>query len=178
LAGKKTPTIFVESYHSPLGRIWFASDHEGLVCVQMPSRDGKARLQEKISRHCGNPRIEDRGKINAGFLVELEEYFSGTLRDFETPACPSGTPFQKRVWRLLHRIPYGRTRTYRDLATDLGIPQGPRAVGQANGRNPVSLVIPCHRVIASDGGLGGYSSGIEHKRFLLEWEHRNKAGLS
>ena len=76
------------------------------------------------------------------------------------------------------KIPYGKTRSYGDLAADLGIPKGPRAVGQANGRNPVSLLIPCHRVIASDGGLGGYSGGIEIKRFLLEWERRNKAGPS
>ena len=175
---KKSATIFVESYHSPLGRIWFASDHAGIVCLQMPSSDGKARLLEKISRHCRNPNIKDRGKINAGFLVELDEYFSGTLTAFATPARPSGTPFQKRVWRLLLKIPYGKTRSYGDLATDLGIPKGPRAVGQANGRNPVALLIPCHRVIASDGGLGGYSGGIEIKRYLLEWECHNKAGPS
>ena len=175
---KKSPTIFAESYHSPLGKIWFASDHAGIVCLQMPMSDGKARLLEKISRHYKNPNIEDRGKINAGFIVELDEYFCGTLKAFETPARPSGTPFQKRVWRLLLKIPYGKTRSYGDLAADLGIPKGPRAVGQANGRNPVSLLIPCHRVIASDGGLGGYSGGIENKRFLLEWERRNKAGPS
>ncbi len=174
----KSPTLFVESYHSPLGRIWFAADNEGIVCLQMPSSDGKARLLERLSRHYKNPNIEDRGKINAGFLVELEEYFSGTLRAFDTPVRPTGTPFQKKVWRMLRKIPYGKTRTYGDLAARLGIPQGPRAVGHANGSNPVSLLIPCHRVVASDGGLGGYSSGIEHKRFLLEWERRNKAGPS
>lgn len=173
---KKSPTIFVESYHSPLGKIWFASDHAGIVCLEMPSSAGKACLLEKVARYYRNPKIEDRGKINAGFLVELDEYFSGTLKAFETLARPSGTPFQKRVWRLLLKIPYGKTRSYGDLAADLGIPKGPRAVGQANGRNPVSLLIPCHRVIASDGGLGGYSGGIEIKRFLLEWERRNKTG--
>jgi O-6-methylguanine DNA methyltransferase len=175
---KKSPTIFVESYHSPLGKMWFASDHAGIVCLQMPLSDGKARLLENISRCYRNPKIEDRGKINAGFLVELDEYFCGTLKSFETPARPAGTPFQKRVWRLLLKIPYGKTRSYGDLAADLGIPKGPRAVGQANGRNPVALLIPCHRVIAGDGGLGGYSGGIEIKRFLLEWERRNKAGPS
>jgi methylated-DNA-[protein]-cysteine S-methyltransferase len=135
-------------------------------------------LLEKISRHYENSNIEDRGKINAGFLVELDEYFCGTLKAFETPARPSGTPFQKRVWRQLLKIPYGTTRSYGDLAAELGIPKGARAVGQANGRNPVALLIPCHRVIASDGGLGGYSGGIEIKRFLLEWERRNEAGPS
>ena len=175
---KKSPTIFVESYQSPLGRIWFASDHAGIVCLQMPSSDGKARLMERISRHYEDPNIEDRGKINAGFLVELDEYFCGTLKAFATPARPAGTHFQKSVWRLLLKIPYGKTRSYGDIAADLGIPKGPRAVGQANGRNPISLLIPCHRVIASDGGLGGYSGGIEIKRFLLEWERRNSAGPS
>ena len=175
---KKCATIFVESYHSPLGKIWFASDHVGIVGLQMPSSDGKARLLEKISRHYKKSNIEDRGKINAGFLVELDEYFCGTLKAFETPARPSGTPFQERVWRQLLKIPYGTTRSYGDLAAELGIPKGPRAVGQANGRNPVALLIPCHRVIASDGGLGGYSGGIEIKRLLLEWERRNEAGPS
>ena len=76
------------------------------------------------------------------------------------------------------KIPYGRTRSYGDVAADLGIPKGARAVGQANGRNPVPLVIPCHRVIAGGGGLGGYSAGIEQKRFLLEWERRTTDGRS
>ncbi len=173
MAAQKAPRIFIESYHSPMGRIWFASDHAGIVCLQMPVADGRTRLLEKISRHYEDPKFEERGRINAGFLVELDEYFSGALKVFKTPARPSGTPFQMRVWARLREIPYGKTRSYGDLAARLGIPRGPRAVGQANGRNPVSLLIPCHRVIASDGGLGGYSSGIENKRFLLEWERRN-----
>ena len=173
---KPCSTIHVESYPSPLGRIWFASDDLGVVCLQMPSPTGKDRLLERISRRYGHAKNEDRGEIIDRFLIELEGYFSGALREFKTPANPAGTPFQHRVWRLLSGIPYGKTRSYGDIAFDLGIPKGPRAVGQANGRNPVPLLIPCHRVIASDGGLGGYSEGIEKKRFLLEWERGCAAG--
>jgi methylated-DNA-[protein]-cysteine S-methyltransferase len=178
MSPQRHPTIFAGSHPSPLGRIWFASDDVGVVCLQMPSPAAEALLLEQISRRYGYANIEDRGEINARFLTELEGYFSGSLRDFSTPANPSGTPFQQRVWRLVSRIPYGKTRSYGDVASELGIPKGPRAVGQANARNPVPLLIPCHRVIASGGGLGGYSAGIEKKRFLLEWERGSRAGPS
>lgn len=164
--------IFAESYSSPLGRLWFASDEVGIVCLEMPSPAAKALLLERVSRRYGDARIEGRGEINDRFLIELEGYFSGALRAFRSPVNPAGTPFQQRVWRLVSKIPYGKTRSYGDLARELGIPKGPRAVGHANGRNPVPLLIPCHRVIAGDGALRGYCAGIEKKRSLLEWKRR------
>jgi methylated-DNA-[protein]-cysteine S-methyltransferase len=178
MSRNENPTIYVETFLSPLGRIWFASDETGLVCLQMPSPNGQDRLLERVSERIPNRNIEEGGRINAHFRVELEGYFSGSLTAFRTPATPSGTPFQHRVWRLVSKIPYGGSRSYGEIAANLGIPKGPRAVGQANGRNPVPLVIPCHRVIAGGGGLGGYSAGIEQKRFLLEWERRITDGRS
>ena len=101
---------------------------------------------------------------------QLEEYFDGQRQDFHLPLCPEGTEFQKKVWQVLCRIPYGQVISYRELAARVGSPRAFQAVGQANGHNPLPILIPCHRVIAADGTLGGYSGGLERKRFLLHLE--------
>ena len=101
---------------------------------------------------------------------QLAEYFARTRRAFQLPLDLRGTPFQLAVWNALLRIPYGETRSYGQLALELGHAGAARAVGAANGSNPVSIVVPCHRVIAAGGGLGGYGGGLERKRFLLDLE--------
>lgn len=101
---------------------------------------------------------------------ELDAYFNGKLKRFSTPVAPRGTPFQQRVWAALRMIPYGATRTYGEQAASIGSPQACRAVGLANGRNPVSIIVPCHRVIGANGALTGYGGGLERKTFLLELE--------
>jgi len=101
---------------------------------------------------------------------QLRAYFAGRLRDFSLPCRVQGTDFQKSVWCTVLRIPYGRTRTYLDLARELKTPGAARAVGAANGANPLPIVIPCHRVVASGGGLGGYGGGVDLKRRLLALE--------
>ncbi|NWN82454.1 MAG: methylated-DNA--[protein]-cysteine S-methyltransferase [Halomonas sp.] len=101
---------------------------------------------------------------------QLAEYFAGTRRDFDLPLAPMGTDFQRRVWTALAHIPYGETRNYAELAEQLGSKGGQRAVGAANGRNPISIVVPCHRVIGSDGRMTGYAGGIGRKRWLLAFE--------
>jgi methylated-DNA-[protein]-cysteine S-methyltransferase len=107
----------------------------------------------------------------ADVVQELGEYFAGERTAFGVPvAFDRGTPFQRRVWAALVDVPYGTTTTYGALARQLGVPGGARAVGLANGRNPVSIVVPCHRVVGSDGGLTGYGGGTERKRFLLDLE--------
>jgi methylated-DNA-[protein]-cysteine S-methyltransferase len=103
---------------------------------------------------------------------QLHAYFKGRLRDFTVPLDLRGTPFQLAVWSRLLEIPYGRTISYRRLAELVGSPQGFRAVGAANGANPVAIIVPCHRVIANDGTLGGYGGGLDRKRLLLELEGR------
>jgi methylated-DNA-[protein]-cysteine S-methyltransferase len=103
---------------------------------------------------------------------QLRAYFVGELTDFQVTLNPHGTPFQRRVWDALREIPYGMTTTYGHVAIDLGDPRAVRAVGLANGRNPIAIVIPCHRVIGADGSLTGYGGGIERKRFLLAHEQR------
>jgi methylated-DNA-[protein]-cysteine S-methyltransferase len=103
---------------------------------------------------------------------ELDAYFAGTLRQFKTPLILKGTPFQQAVWAAVQQIPYGQTRSYADIARAIGRPKAVRAVGTAIGANPVWIMVPCHRVIQSNGGLGGYAGGIERKRWLLEHEMR------
>ena len=101
---------------------------------------------------------------------QMAEYLAGERHDFDLPLAPDGTDFQRRVWQALCDIPYGVTRSYADLAAATGNPRAVRAVGQANSRNPIGIVIPCHRVIAADGGLGGYAGGLPRKRRLLVLE--------
>ena len=105
---------------------------------------------------------------------ELEEYFAGRRQKFDVPLDVDGTPFQKKVWAALCTIPYGETRSYGDIARQVGNPRGARAVGMANHENPIAIVVPCHRVIASDGGLGGYGGGLKTKSFLLWHEQQGR----
>jgi methylated-DNA-[protein]-cysteine S-methyltransferase len=108
--------------------------------------------------------------ILADAARQLRAYFDGQLREFTIPLDLEGTPFELRVWDELRRIPYGQTRSYRQLATILGNPKATRAVGAANGKNPVGIIVPCHRVIGSDGSLTGFAAGLEFKRRLLALE--------
>lgn len=104
--------------------------------------------------------------------AQLEEYFEGSRRTFDLPLAPAGTPFQRRVWDALREISYGKTVCYRDIAARVGCPKGFRAVGLANNRNPISIFIPCHRVVGADGSLTGYGGGLPVKKMLLELEAR------
>lgn len=105
---------------------------------------------------------------------ELEEYFAGTRRDFSFPIAAEGTPFQHKVWAALRTIPYGETRTYAQIATQTGNPKAARAVGMANNRNPLPIVVPCHRVIGTDGRLTGYAGGMATKELLLNLENQHR----
>ena len=105
---------------------------------------------------------------------QLSEYFSGTRTEFDIPLAPNGTPFQKLVWRELCRIPYGQTRTYGEIAAAIGNPGAARAVGMACNRNPIWIVIPCHRIVGTGGKLTGYAGGLDLKRRLLDLEQLHK----
>ena len=102
--------------------------------------------------------------------IQLDEYFAGKRRTFDLPLSPKGTPFQETVWKQLQEIPYGQTISYAQLAKAIGNPKACRTAGSANGKNPISIIIPCHRVIASNGGLGGYAGGLDIKKQLLALE--------
>ena len=115
-------------------------------------------------------RRDEEHPILRQAATEIGAYFRGALRGFGLPLDLDGTAFQMRVWAALQRIPYGKTRTYKEIALDLGAPTATRAVGGANGANPIALVVPCHRVIASGGALGGYGGGLRVKSLLLDLE--------
>lgn len=130
---------------------------------------------------CGAPHAEgaipsgarEDARVFEDFTRQLEAYFEGTRTTFDVALDPAGTPFQRAVWRALSTIPYGTTTTYAAIARAIGRPAAVRAVGAANGQNPISIVVPCHRVIASDGALTGYAGGLAAKRALLELEARH-----
>lgn len=111
-------------------------------------------------------------------ITQLEEYFNGKRKAFDIPISPSGTDFQKKVWKELCEIPYGKTQSYKEIATRIGNPNAYRAVGTANNKNPIVIVIPCHRVIGKSGSLTGYAGGIDKKLFLIKLEQDNEKNNS
>ena len=138
--------------------------------------DGTALIGLYFDDHRRRPRLTDRGpRADDGFDAvtrQLQEYFAGTRREFDLELAPRGSAFEQQVWALLTKIPYGETRSYGQLAAGLGDPGGAQAVGNANGWNPISIIVPCHRVVGSGGGLTGYAGGLPRKRFLLSLEER------
>jgi methylated-DNA-[protein]-cysteine S-methyltransferase len=169
----KPKKIYAGDLSTPLGRIRVLADEQSLLQVLLPgTREKRSRLEQELTRVYGPVEIHKGGGVVESFLKELSRYFQGDLFSFQTPVKPHGTPFQKKVWRILAKIPYGETRSYGWVAVQSGVPGGARAVGQANRRNPVPLIVPCHRIIAADGGIGGFSSGTHQKRWLLRWESR------
>jgi len=159
-------TFFMSSYTSPLGTYTLVSSHRGVVCLE-----SEKEMERHLTRWKRNGRLLQRDvEYNAALARELDAYFAGKLRRFTVPLDLRGTAFQLRVWEILCSIPYGVTRSYREVAQALGNPKATRAVGQAIGRNPVSIIVPCHRVIGSDGRLTGYGGGLPRKRALLDLE--------
>lgn len=136
--------------------------------------DGRTLSGLYFPDHARHPGIGTFGPRDdqafAAARAQLAEYFAGERTEFDLPLAPRGNEFQQAVWRLLTTIPYGRTRSYGQLAAQLGDPGLARAVGSANGRNPISIVVPCHRVVGHNGSLTGYAGGLERKAFLLELE--------
>ena len=124
----------------------------------------------KIADKAGNALAADANPVATQLQAQLDEYFAGQRREFDLPLSPVGTEHQQRVWQELLRIPFGTTITYSELAQRIGNPKSVRAVGRANGANPIWIVIPCHRVVGADGSLTGYAGGVEVKRKLLELE--------
>lgn len=147
---------------SPLGTLTLGSDGAALTCVWFGDLPGAP--------------VHDPDEVVRAAAKQLREFFAGTRRAFDLPLAPQGTPFQLRVWRALCEIPYGETESYGALAKRVGRPGGARAVGLANGKNPHAIIVPCHRVIGSDGSLTGYGGGLPNKRWLLSFERERAPG--
>jgi methylated-DNA-[protein]-cysteine S-methyltransferase len=176
-------TLHSTTFRSPVGRLFLAASAKGLVALEFDARlpgqqtirisPRDLRAENKRSKDKGHEigvRFEESGPALRPYIHELEQYFAGQRRQFSFALDLRGTEFQLACWQALLAIPYGETSTYADVARAVGCPNGFRAVGMANNRNPVAIVVPCHRVLASDGTLCGYGGGLDVKRKLLELE--------
>ena len=161
---KPTATIYYDDMDSPIGQLRLVADDEGLREIRFAE-----------PRHPrATPATWVRASAPLAFArTQLQEYFAGERVDFDLPLHPLGTPFQLSVWRELAQIPYGVTASYGELAKRIKHPTAVRAVGAANGRNPIPIVVPCHRVIGSNGSLTGFGGGLPVKKFLLELEKKS-----
>jgi AraC family transcriptional regulator of adaptative response/methylated-DNA-[protein]-cysteine methyltransferase len=160
---------------TPLGPMIAGATDEGLCLLEFADRRMLENQIKRLERLLRQPLVPGDHPHLTQVREELKQYFAGTLRTFTVPLVFRGTPFEERVWRQLIRIPYGETRSYADLATRVQAPGAQRAVGRANGMNRIAIVIPCHRVVNSDGKLGGYGGGLWRKHWLLALEARGSS---
>jgi methylated-DNA-[protein]-cysteine S-methyltransferase len=162
--------VYYASMDSPLGKLVLESDGYAIISVHIEVKGEK--LQDLSSNLAGHllPVCLESCKMQLG------EYFEGSREQFDLPLDPKGTPFQKRVWTFLQQIPFGQTISYLELAKRLGDHKVIRAAGTANGKNPIAIIIPCHRVIGSNGHLVGYAGGLENKKWLLDHEQKYSGG--
>lgn len=163
-----TRTLSTATVASPIGDLTLVADADALVAVLWPDDPpGRVRFDAPLT----TAHAHDH-PVLAAAADQLRSYFDGELVSFDLPLAPSGTDFQRMVWDELRRIPFGQTRSYGELAAAIGRPTAARAVGAANGRNPLSIVVPCHRVVGADGSLTGFAGGMSAKELLLDLESR------
>jgi AraC family transcriptional regulator of adaptative response/methylated-DNA-[protein]-cysteine methyltransferase len=155
---------------SPLGEMLAGATEEGVCFLDWPDDGGMASIVDRVTKRYRSPLRRGDHAMLQRLRQELAAYLAGELKMFTVPLDTMGTEFEQRVWRQLCRIPYGQTKTYGEIARALGRPGASRAVGRANGANCVPIIIPCHRVIAAGGKLGGYGGGLHRKKYLLHLE--------
>lgn len=163
------PTTYYHDCSSPIGRLLLVSNGEALTGLFMADKAGGPAPAHDWRRDAG---------LFADACRQLAAYFAGDLHEFDVALSPQGTEFQRKVWRELCRIPYGETISYGEQARRIGQPAASRAVGRANGQNPISIIVPCHRVVGASGALTGYGGGIERKRWLLDHEAQGPANIA
>ncbi|MEJ0023892.1 MAG: methylated-DNA--[protein]-cysteine S-methyltransferase [Alphaproteobacteria bacterium] len=154
-------------YDSAIGPLTLASDGQALTGLAFETQNHPVRALE--SAELGRDKVLDEARR------QLDLYFAGKLKQFDLALNPQGTDFQKRVWMALRAIPFGKTVSYANIADEIGSPKAVRAVGGANGRNPIAVIVPCHRVIGANGSLTGFGGGMERKQFLLALEQGQKS---
>jgi O-6-methylguanine DNA methyltransferase len=161
--------VHTARFDSPIGPLRVATTEKGLAYLQLPRASGRG-LEGWIARQAGGARCVEAWAPSQEAIRQVLEYLEGKRDAFDLALDLRGTPFQRAVWKSVLAIPYGQTRSYLSVAKSVRRAKAVRAVGAANGANPVPLVVPCHRVIASDGSLGGYGGGLDTKRRLLAME--------
>jgi methylated-DNA-[protein]-cysteine S-methyltransferase len=166
---------YYDILESPVGAVYIGGSHAGVHRVDfVGDTHEESRFLERLERDSGSVPQEDPRAARVA-VEQLREYFAGERLEFDLSLAPRGTPFQLEVWGALRTIPYGTTTSYGAIAKAIGRPSGPRAVGMANGRNPIAVIVPCHRVIGSSGALTGYGGGLDRKEWLLGLEARRTA---
>ncbi|SHF38577.1 methylated-DNA--[protein]-cysteine S-methyltransferase [Caloramator proteoclasticus] len=150
-------SFYISFYDSPIGLIKIVANEEAIVALDFVYKRSK-ESENDVIRQC---------------KIQLDEYFKGIRKEFDVNIEINGTDFQKKVWQELKRIPYGQVRSYKDIAVAIGNEKAVRAVGGANNKNKIAIIIPCHRVVGKDGSLTGYAGGLWRKKWLLEHEERN-----
>jgi len=167
--------LMISEMESPVGTLLLGMYNGELCCVEFGRLDQlSVSLKKWAWRWTGADRLVADERALQPYRNELEQYFAGNRKTFDLPVRLYGTPFQTRVWNALRSIPYGETRSYKEVAKMIGADKAVRAVGGANHRNPVSIIVPCHRVIGSDGSMVGYGGGLSVKIRLLELEAKYK----
>ena len=169
LPAKIIQKVYCTSFDSRIGRIYVASTENGVCKISVP-KESRKDFFTWLKEHFDLDAVTDNRARNKDVIDQLSRYFNGKLAKFNVPLDLMGTPFQIRVWKELSRIPYGATITYKNLAKRVMAPKAFQAVGRANGANPAPIIVPCHRVLGSNGALVGYSCGIKTKEFLLRLE--------
>lgn len=169
-SGGRPDPLFIDWLDTPEGRMVTVADDRALYLIEFTDRVRLPRQFDRLRRTHGRAVVPGTAKVTTKIAHEMAEYFAGDRQSFTVPIETAGTEFQNGVWDALQTIPYGQTWSYADLARQIGNDKAVRAVASANGANGLAIVIPCHRVIGSDGGLGGYAGGLERKQRLLALE--------
>lgn len=154
---------YFDYYSSPFSSLLLVEKNNAIICISL-EKDRDAVPYENGSREATPVMIAAK--------KQLAEYFNGTRQEFDLPLAPEGTPFQRKVWSALCTIPYGETKSYKEIAVQVENPKGSRAIGMANNKNPIMIVVPCHRVIGANGSLTGYAGGLDVKQWLLAHEQK------
>jgi AraC family transcriptional regulator of adaptative response/methylated-DNA-[protein]-cysteine methyltransferase len=164
--------IQITKIETPVGEMIAGATDDGICLLEFSDRRMLPTEYKDLERYLKTTIREGENKHFKTVRKQLEEYFNGTLKEFTVPLVTPGTPFQQIVWKELMHIPYGTTRSYQEQSVALGKPDSVRAVANANGMNRISIIIPCHRVIGSDGHLTGYGGGLRRKKWLLDHEKK------
>ena len=165
--------IVITLYHTPVGEMLLGGYNGKLCLADWEARNDRRGVDHRIQTGLKAEYVEGSSAVIVQAIEEMNAYFRGKLHRFGTSLMPIGTPFQQAVWSEIAKIPYGKTATYKEIAERIGKPKAIRAVATAVGANALSLFIPCHRIVGSDGALRGYAGGVEAKKLLLELESQS-----
>jgi methylated-DNA-[protein]-cysteine S-methyltransferase len=169
--GTAVDAVHLTQIDSPVGRLTLAANERAVMVLTWGEASKNVARVAQLLERADEVEASDHPILD-NCRQQLEEYFAGTRREFDLPLQPEGTEFQRSAWNVLRQIPYGSTLSYAEQAGRAGSPKASRAVGSANGRNPIAIIVPCHRVIGADGSLTGFGGGIDTKRWLLEHEQQ------